>query len=120
MSDDLVKQAMAELTDVVRCRCNEAYTGRGLHDPDCQCDSAEAVKVVTDRIEELELAVRYEVDLAQQALDARKELEAKLAADRTEVIALIRKDAEIGHISHGAAQWVIDSILAEPKGQDDE
>ena len=54
MSDDLVKQAMAELTDVVRCRCNEAYTGRGLHDPDCQCDSAEAVKVVTDRIEELE------------------------------------------------------------------
>ena len=54
MSDDLVKQAMAELTDVVRCRCNEAYTGRGLHDPDCQCDSAEAVKVVTDHIEELE------------------------------------------------------------------
>jgi hypothetical protein len=31
------------------------------------------------RIEELELAVRYEADLAQQALDARKELEAKLA-----------------------------------------
>ena len=54
MSDDLVKQAMAELTDVVRCRCNEAYTGRGLRDPDCQCDSAEAVKVVADRIEELE------------------------------------------------------------------
>jgi hypothetical protein len=54
VSDDLVKQAMAELTDVVRCRCNEAYTGRGLRDPDCQCDSAEAVKVVADRIEELE------------------------------------------------------------------
>ena len=32
-----------------------------------------------DRIEELELAVRYEADLAQMALDARKELEAKLA-----------------------------------------
>ena len=31
------------------------------------------------RIEELELAVRYEADLAQQALDAREELEAKLA-----------------------------------------
>ena len=43
------------------------------------------------------------------------ELEAKLAADRTEVIALIRKDAENGDISHGAAQWVIDTILAELK-----
>ena len=30
------------------------------------------------RIEKLELAVRYEADLAQQALDARKELEAKV------------------------------------------
>jgi imidazolonepropionase-like amidohydrolase len=35
--------------------------------------------VRADRIEELELAVRYEADLAQMALDARKELEAKLA-----------------------------------------
>ena len=48
-----------------------------------------------------------------------EELEAKLAADRTEVIALIRKDAENGDISHGAAQWVIDTILAAQKGQDD-
>jgi hypothetical protein len=30
------------------------------------------------RIEEMELAVRYEADLAQMALDARKELETKL------------------------------------------
>ncbi len=30
-----------------------------------------------DRIKELELAVRYEADLAQQALDAREELETK-------------------------------------------
>ena len=36
-------------------------------------------KLASDRIEELELAVRYEADLAQMALDARKELEAKLA-----------------------------------------
>ena len=49
--------------------------------------------------------------------DRIEELEAKLAADRTEVIALIRKDAENGDISHGAAQWVIDTILAELKGQ---
>ena len=33
MSDDLVKQSIAELQDLVRCRCHEAYKGRGLHDP---------------------------------------------------------------------------------------
>ena len=53
MADDLVNQCIAELQDLVRCRCHPAYTGRGLHDPDCECDSAEAVRVVTDRIEEL-------------------------------------------------------------------
>jgi len=69
MSDDLVKQAMAELADVVRCRCNEAYTGRGLHDPDCQCDSAEAVKVVADRIEELEAKLGKAVDGLRDAAE---------------------------------------------------
>jgi hypothetical protein len=54
MSDDLVKQSITELQDLVRCRCHPAYTGRGLHDPDCDCDSADAVQVVADRIEELE------------------------------------------------------------------
>ena len=34
------------------------------------------------RIEELERAVRYEADIAQQALDSRKELQAKLATCR--------------------------------------
>ena len=41
-----------------------------------------------DRIEELKLAVRYEADLAQQALDARKELETKLAAKEKLMLAL--------------------------------
>jgi hypothetical protein len=54
MSDDLVKRSIAELQDIVRCRCHPAYKDRGLHDPDCECDSAEAVQVVADRIEELE------------------------------------------------------------------
>lgn len=54
MSNDLVKQAIAELQDVVRCRCHEAYKGRGLQDPSCECDSADAVKVVANCIEELE------------------------------------------------------------------
>jgi len=51
MTDDTVKQALAELHDLVRCRCHSAYTGRGLRDPDCECDSAEALKVLADRIE---------------------------------------------------------------------
>ena len=54
MSDDLVKQSIAELQDLVRCRCHHAYKDRGMHDPDCDCDSADAVQVVADRIEELE------------------------------------------------------------------
>lgn len=55
MPDDQVKNALAELQDDVRCRCHPAYKDRGLHDPDCNCDSAGAVQVVTGRIEELEV-----------------------------------------------------------------
>jgi hypothetical protein len=54
MTNDLVKQSIAELQDLVRCRCHEAYKVRGLHDPDCECDNADAVQVLADRIEELE------------------------------------------------------------------
>jgi hypothetical protein len=54
MSDDLVKQCIAELQDLVRCRCHPAYKDRGMHDPDCDCDSADAVQVVIDYIEKLE------------------------------------------------------------------
>lgn len=53
-----IQDAVAELRDLVSCRCNDAYTGRGLHDPDCQCDSKDAVKAVTDRIDALEKALR--------------------------------------------------------------
>lgn len=51
--EEKVSQALAELWDIVRCRCHEAYTGRGLHDPDCECDSTDALQIVTDRIEQL-------------------------------------------------------------------
>jgi len=53
MTDEELMLAMAELQEVVRCRCDEAYRDRGLKDPHCECDSAEAVKVVADRIEAL-------------------------------------------------------------------
>ena len=46
MSDLTLEQAIAELRDLVRCRCHPAFTERGLHDPDCNCDSAEAVEVL--------------------------------------------------------------------------
>lgn len=51
--DDPVKQAIAELHDVVRCRCSEAYKARGMHDPDCECDSADAVNVVESEVTHL-------------------------------------------------------------------
>jgi hypothetical protein len=54
MSNDMVKQSIAELQDLVRCRCHPAYKDRGMHDPDCDCDSADAVQVVIDYIAELE------------------------------------------------------------------
>ena len=53
MTDAELTQAMAELQEVVRCRCDEAYRDRGLHDPQCECDSAEAVKIVANRIKAL-------------------------------------------------------------------
>jgi len=59
-------------------------------------DAREYVRA--DRIKELELAVRYEADLAQQALDAQKELEAKLAKtmEVVEMIASADVDAVLG------------------------
>ena len=41
-----IEQAIDELRDLVRCRCHPGFTDRGLHDPDCNCDSAEAVEVI--------------------------------------------------------------------------
>ncbi len=74
-------------------------------------------KAASDRIEELELAVRYEADLAQQALDARKELAAKLAkaaAEIEEAWKVPKSDA-----SWGILQVMIKYALSELKGPDD-
>ncbi len=62
MTEGLVKQSIAELQDLVRCRCRDAYKVRGLHDPGCECDSADAVQVVADRIEELEAKLAKAVE----------------------------------------------------------
>ena len=65
MADDLVKR-LDSLHKQATVERSHFYVGSCAED---------AIR----RIEELELAVRYEADLAQMALDARKELEVKLA-----------------------------------------
>jgi hypothetical protein len=65
VSDDIVKQALAELGDIVRCRCHAAYTDRKLHDPDCNCDSAEALQIVSGRVE----ALQAQLAKAREGLD---------------------------------------------------
>jgi hypothetical protein len=100
MTDDPVKQALAELSDLVRCRCHEAYRDRGLQDPQCMCDSADAVKVVTDRIEELE---RDRDDL--QELNRENMRQWAAAIDRAEAA-----EAEIARLKtpEGAAGVLLD------------
>ncbi len=84
--DDALKQALAELGDMVRCRCDEAYRDRDLQDPECQCDSMDAVRVVIARIEWLErervLDAKLLVD-TQALLDTALEavIDAKLVAE---------------------------------------
>ncbi|MDG3040473.1 hypothetical protein [Roseicyclus marinus] len=45
-----VDDALAELEDLVQCRCTEGFKSRGLHDPNCQCDSANALATVRDAL----------------------------------------------------------------------
>jgi hypothetical protein len=77
--EEKVSQALAELWDIVKCRCHEAYTGRGLHDPDCQCDSTDALQIVTDRIEALTEKLAAALQDADEAEAYAWELEQRLA-----------------------------------------
>ena len=95
MTEDLVKQSIAELQDLVRCRCHDAYKVRGLHDPDCECDNADAVRVVADRIEELE------TKLAEA--EARSEVLETLAMD-------VAADLYDGVDAHKIDQRIMDAI----------
>jgi hypothetical protein len=53
-----IEQAVASLKHLVECRCDEAYTGRGRHDPHSACDYADEVKIVVDHIADLEGALK--------------------------------------------------------------
>lgn len=67
---EAVEQAVAEIQDLVRCRCMPAYKDRGLHDPDCDCDSADAVAIVAARVAELEAENAKLMRIAQALDDA--------------------------------------------------
>lgn len=120
--NDLVKQAIAELRDVTRCRCMSAYTDRGLHDPSCECDSAEAVKTVADRIEKLEAENR---ELAMQVLaaegqaadayQAQKSAEAKLGRT-VETLNYIGNKSQIIGLKAEQLRLHARAALAELKG----
>ncbi len=56
--NDKVKEAIINLNYLVECRCDEAYTDRGQHDPHSACDYADEVKVVADYISDLEGALK--------------------------------------------------------------
>jgi uncharacterized coiled-coil protein SlyX len=118
MSDDLVKQSIAELQDIVRCRCHPAYKGRGMQDPDCECDSADAVQVVIDRIEELEA----KLDLSEGALDVASKSwgECQRILEKTEVKLAKTVEAliEIATNDHFLG-WIAITTLAELHGQAD-
>lgn len=80
-SKEAVEQALIELEGLVKCRCHEAYTGRGLHDPDCQCDYSEAVatlRALSARNRQLEMEGISSFCEAQAAYEAQVVLEAKL------------------------------------------
>ena len=121
MTDEELTQAMAELQEVVRCHCDEAFRDRGLQDPQCQCDSAEAVKVVADRIEALEAKLstceKYRdayAEMGRIGTQAVRDLEAKLAK-AVEALGLIVVDNTWG-LEH-KTYMKCRATLAEIKGE---
>lgn len=62
---------IAELRDLVTCRCSADYTKRGLRDPACNCDTAPALDALAARLAECE------ANLAQAIADLLAERAAK-------------------------------------------
>lgn len=97
MSDEQLEQALAELDDVVRCRCDEAFRDRGLQDPQCNCDSMDAVRVVLARIEWLERERVLDAKLLAdtQALLEKAEVLMREAADRIQQLEREKREAAL-------------------------
>ena len=69
MSDDLVKQAIIDLQELVRCICSPALKDRNLHSPDCRAYDASNVALLSDRIEELEAKLAKAVKLMELSVE---------------------------------------------------
>jgi hypothetical protein len=83
------------------------------------CRNDHVLNRAADRIEELERAVRYEADVAQQALDSRKELKAKLA----KAVEALEKLARLGNgdrYGNSDGNMIARNTLAKLKGEADE
>jgi hypothetical protein len=78
-----IEQAILNLNYLVQCRCDEAYTGRGRHDPHSACDYADEVKIVADHIKEigaqLKMVLAREAETQVRHDKKIDDLEAKLA-----------------------------------------
>ena len=105
MTDELLEEALAELGDVVQCRCDEAYRDRDLQDPQCQCDSMDAVRTVIARIEWLERerdALFRKAALAEEWRDSdRARAEAAEAKLAEAVKMLDERDREYNRLTNG-------------------
>jgi hypothetical protein len=135
-----VDQAIAELQELVKCRCDPAYEDRGLHDPNCQCDYASEVKVIVDYIEQLNAKLAEAKDeIAECHKEAMSWVErwgAALKGQRgsDEKLAKAVETLEIArvHVANNAQGWsvsrapsrddltIVDSAIAELKGKKDD
>lgn len=81
--NDKVKEAIINLNYLVECRCDEAYTDRGRHDPHSACDYAEEVKIVADHV----AAIEDKLSKAMAALQLFKDFDdLPLSAKRPDVL----------------------------------
>lgn len=85
MSDEIVKDAIAELKGLVACRCNDAYLGRKLKDPDCNCDSVPAASLVCSHIEALENELRDTKSQLQGLVGDKINLRSELMAVKSKL-----------------------------------
>lgn len=117
--DEQLEQALAELGDMVQCRCDEAYRDRDLQDPECNCDSMDAVRVVIARVEWLErerreaaLDALAAMGQAQEAYEAQLKAEAKVEALERERVLDAKLLADTQALLDTALEAVIDAKLA--------
>ena len=132
MSDDLAKQSIEELRELMRCRCHPAYTDRGLHNSECMYYMNASVKIVADRIEELEAALPEQIEWVKRLADdlnaaegREARLEAKLAkaVEALEGVRAFVRDlapyADQGHTLVPALEKACTTLAELTGGKDD-